>query len=257
VLGERGDMSGEAASRSSLGLPGVQQQLLEAVAATGTPVVLVLMNGRPLILEWASDHVPAIVETWFLGVEAGNATADVLFGDVNPSARLPVTFPRVLGQVPLYYNHRNTGRPPDPNNKYTSKYIDVPVTPRYPFGYGLSYTTFAYSNLKLSAARARVSDTVTATVTVTNSGSREGTEVVQLYVHDEVASVSRPVRELKAFRRVTLKPGESRAVDLRIALRDLWFIGLDMKPVVEPGTFRLYVGANSAEGLEASFECIP
>jgi beta-glucosidase len=257
VLGERGDMSGEAASRASLGLPGVQQQLLEAVAATGTPVVLVLMNGRPLILEWASDHVPAIVETWFLGIEAGNATADVLFGDVNPSARLPVTFPRVLGQVPLYYNHRNTGRPPDVNNKFSSKYIDVPVTPRYPFGYGLSYTTFAYSNLKLSAARARVSDTITATVTVTNSGSREGTEVVQLYVRDEVASVSRPVRELKAFRRVTLKPGESRPIDLRVALRDLWFIGLDMKPVVEQGTFRVYVGPNSAAGLEASFECIP
>src|SRR5712692_122583 len=257
VLGERGDMSGEAASRSSLGLPGTQEQLLEAVAATGTPVVLVLMNGRPLILEWASDHVPAIVETWFLGVEAGNATADVLFGDVNPSGRLPVTFPRVLGQIPLYYNHRNTGRPPDPNNKYSSKYIDVPVTPRYPFGFGLSYTTFTYSDLRLSAARARATDTITATVTVTNSGSREGTEVVQLYVHDVVASVARPVRELKAFRRVTLKPGESRGVELRVALRDLWFYGLDMKPVVEPGTFRVYVGPNSAEGLEASFECIP
>ncbi len=257
VLGERGDMSGEAASRASLGLPGVQQQLLEAVAATGTPVVLVLMNGRPLILEWASDHVPAIVETWFLGIEAGNAAADVLFGDVNPSGRLPVTFPRVLGQVPLYYNHRNTGRPPDPKNKFSSKYIDVPVTPRYPFGYGLSYGTFAYSNLKLSAARARVSDTVTATVTVTNSGSREGTEVVQLYVRDEVASVSRPVRELKAFRRVALRPAESRTLELRIAVRDLWFYGLDMKPVVEPGTFRVYVGPNSAEGLEATFECTP
>ncbi len=257
VLGERGDMSGEAASRSSLGLPGVQQQLLEAVAATRTPVVLVLMNGRPLILEWAADHVPAIVETWFLGVEAGNATADVLFGDVDPSGRLPVTFPRVLGQVPLYYNHRNTGRPPDVNNKFSSKYIDVPVTPRYPFGFGLSYTTFAYSNLKLSAARARASDSITATVAVANTGNREGTEVVQLYVRDEVASVSRPVRELKAFRRVTLKPGESRSVDLRIALKDLWFYGLDMKPVVEPGTFRVFVGANSAEGLEATFECIP
>src|SRR5712691_5646622 len=186
VLGERGDMSGEAASRSSLGLSGVQEQLLEAVAATGTPVVLVLMNGRPLILEWASDHVPAIVETWFLGVEAGNATADVLFGDVNPSGRLPITFPRVLGQVPLYYNHRNTGRPPDVNNKFSSKYIDVPVTPRYPFGFGLSYTTFAYSSLKLSAARARATDTITASVTVTNTGAREGTEVVQLYVRDEV-----------------------------------------------------------------------
>jgi len=257
VLGERGDMSGEAASRSSLGLPGVQQQLLEAVAATGTPVVLVLMNGRPLILEWASDHVPAILETWFLGVEAGNAIADVLFGDVNPNGRLPITFPRVLGQVPIYYNHRNTGRPYDASNKFTSKYIDVSNSPRYPFGYGLSYTTFTYSDLKLSTPRARVADTVTATVTLTNTGKREGTEVVQLYVRDEVASVSRPVRELKAFQRVTLKPGESRAVSLRVAVKDLWFYGLDMKPVVEPGTFRVYVGPNSAEGQEASFECIP
>ena len=257
VLGERHDMSGEAASRASLGLPGKQQELLEAVVATGTPVVLVLMNGRPLVLEWAAEHVPAIVETWFLGVEAGNATADVLFGDVNPSGRLPVTFPRALGQVPLYYNHRNTGRPAQPQNKFSSKYIDVSNDPRYPFGFGLSYTTFAYRDLRLSTARARVSDTVTATVTLTNTGTREGTEVVQLYVRDEVASVSRPVRELKAFQRVTLKPNESRAVTLHVAVKDLWFIGLDMKPVVEPGTFRVYVGPNSAEGLEASFECIP
>ncbi|OLD66036.1 MAG: glycosyl hydrolase, partial [Ignavibacteria bacterium 13_1_40CM_2_61_4] len=184
VLGEREDMSGEAASRSMLGLPGVQEHLLEAVAATGTPIVLVLMNGHPLILEWAADHVPAIVETWFLGVEAGNATADVLFGDANPSGKLPVTIPHSLGQIPLYYNHRNTGRPHEANNKYTSKYLDVPVTPRYPFGFGLTYTTFAFSNLKLSTARARASDTVTATVTVANTGSREGTEVVQLYVRD-------------------------------------------------------------------------
>ncbi|MGH7520309.1 MAG: beta-glucosidase BglX [Gemmatimonadales bacterium] len=257
VLGERHDMSGEAASRSMLGLPGVQQQLLEAVAATGTPVVLVLMNGRPLVLEWAAEHVPAILETWYLGVEAGNATADVLFGDANPSGRLPVTFPRSLGQVPLYYNARNTGRPMQPQNKFSSKYLDVPNTPRYPFGFGLSYTTYAYRDLKLSPARARVSDTVTATVTVSNTGTREGTEVVQLYVRDEVASVSRPVRELKAFQRVTLKPNESRTVTLRVAVKDLWFIGLDMRPVVEPGTFRVYVGPNSAEGLEATFECTP
>ena len=257
VLGERHDMSGEAASRAELGLPGVQQQLLETVAATGTPVVLVLMNGRPLILEWAAQHVPAIVETWYLGVEAGNATADVLFGDYNPSGKLPVTFPRALGQVPVYYNHRNTGRPMQPQNKFSSKYIDVPNEPRYPFGFGLSYTTFAYRDLRLSTARARVSDTVTATVTVANTGTREGTEVVQLYVRDEVASVSRPVRELKAFRRVALRPNESRNVELKIAVRDLWFIGLDMKPVVEPGTFRVFVGPNSAEGLEATFECIP
>jgi beta-glucosidase len=256
VLGERHDMSGEAASRSSLGLPGVQQQLLEAVAATGTPVVLVLMNGRPLILEWAAEHVPAIVETWYLGVEAGNATAEVLFGEVNPSGRLVATFPRSVGQIPLYYNHRNTGRPPA-GDKFTSKYIDVPVTPRYPFGYGLSYTTFAYRDLKLSAARIGPADTVKITVTLANTGTREGTEIVQLYVRDEVGSVARPVRELKGFRRVTLKPGESRPVELRLAARDLAFYGLDMKLAVEPGTFRVFVGPNSAEGLEAVFEVIP
>ncbi len=266
VLGERHDMSGEAASRASLGLPGVQQQLLEAVAATGTPVVLVLMNGRPLILEWAAEHVPAIVEAWFLGVETGNATADVLFGDVNPSGRLPVTFPRALGQIPLYYNHRNTGRPPSPE-KYSSKYIDVPVTPRYPFGYGLSYTTFAYRDLKvafhtttgsrdLQAGPVRLgpNDTLSVVVTVANTGTREGTEVAQLYVRDEVASVARPVRELKGFSRVTLKPGEARRIELRLAARDLAFYGLDMKRTVEPGTFRVFVGPNAAEGLEATFE---
>ena len=253
VLGERHDMSGEAASRATLGLPGVQQQLLEAVAATGTPVVLVLMNGRPLILEWAAEHVPSIVETWFLGVEAGNATAEVLFGDVNPSGRLAVTFPRSIGQIPLYYNHRNTGRPPSAE-RFTSKYLDVPVTPRYPFGYGLSYTTFAYRDLKLSAARVGPGDTVRVTVTVANTGPREGTEVVQLYVRDEVGSVARPVRELKGFRRVTLKPGEARAVELRLAVRDLAFYGLDMRPTVEAGTFRVFVGPNSVQGLEATFE---
>jgi beta-glucosidase len=253
VLGERHDMSGEAASRSSLGLPGVQQQLLEAVSATGTPVVLVLMNGRPLVLEWAAEHVPAIVETWYLGVEAGNATAEVLFGDFNPSGRLTTTFPRSVGQIPLYYNHRNTGRPPAAD-KFTSKYIDVPVTPRYPFGYGLSYTTFAYRDLKLSSPRIGPTDTVKVTVTVANTGTREGTEIVQLYVRDEVGSVARPVRELKGFRRITLKPGESRPVELRLAAQDLAFYGLDMKRVVEAGTFRVFVGPNSIEGLEGTFE---
>ncbi|HKA60460.1 MAG TPA: glycoside hydrolase family 3 N-terminal domain-containing protein [Gemmatimonadales bacterium] len=257
VLGERGEMSGEAASRSMIGLPGVQQQLLEAVAATGTPVVLVLMNGRPLTFEWAVANVPAIVETWFLGVEAGNATADVLFGDVNPSGRLPVTFPRSLGQVPLYYNQRNTGRPYDPNSKWNSRYIDVPNTPRYPFGYGLSYTTFAYRDLRVTNPRIRATDTLAVSVTLANTGSREGTEVVQLYVRDEVGSVARPVRELKAFQRVTLKPGESRAVNLRVAAQDLAFYGLDMKRIVEPGSFRIFVGSNSAEGLEGRFEVAP
>ncbi|HEV8266448.1 MAG TPA: glycoside hydrolase family 3 N-terminal domain-containing protein [Gemmatimonadales bacterium] len=256
VLGERHDMSGEAASRASLDLPGVQQQLLEAVAATGTPVVLVLMNGRPLILEWAAERVPAIVETWFLGVETGHAVADVLFGDVTPSGKLPVTIPRSVGQIPLYYNHKNTGRPPAAQ-KYTSKYLDVAVTPRYPFGYGLSYTTFAYRDLRLSAARIPSTGSLMVSVTVTNTGAREGTEVVQLYVRDEVASVTRPVRELKNWGRATLRPGESKTVVLQLRARDLAFHDARMRLTTEPGTFRVFVGPNSAEGLEATFEVTP
>jgi beta-glucosidase len=176
---------------------------------------------------------------------------------VNPGGKLPVTFPRTVGQVPLYYDHLNTGRPPKADNRYTSKYLDVPNTPRYPFGYGLSYTTFTYRDLRVANPRIKATDTLAVTVTVANTGSREGTEVVQLYVRDEVASVARPVRELKAFQRVTLKPGESRAVNLRVAGKDLAFYGLDMKRVVEPGTFRVYVGPNSAEGQETVFEVVP
>jgi beta-glucosidase len=257
VLGERHDMSGEAASRSSLDLPGRQQQLLEAIHATGTPVVLVLMNGRPLILEWAAERVPAIVETWFLGVEAGSAISDVLFGVVNPSGRLPVTIPRALGQVPLYYNHKNTGRPVELNNKFTSKYIDVPNTPRWPFGYGLSYTTFGYRDLRVATPRVGQNDTLRVAVTVTNSGSREGSTVVQLYVRDEVGSVTRPVRELKGFRRVALAPRESRSVEFTIPAKELAFWGLERRFVVEPGWFQVFVGANSAEGLQGRFEVIP
>jgi beta-glucosidase len=256
VLGEAGDMSGEAASRANIDLPGVQQQLLEAVHATGTPVVLVLMNGRPLTIPWAAEHVPAIVESWFLGVEAGPALAAVLFGDVSPSGKLPVTFPRSVGQIPLYYNHKNTGRPTGPD-KYTSKYTDLPVTPLFPFGHGLSYTTFNYSDLRLSALRITPTGTLRASVTVTNSGSREGAEVVQLYVHDEVASVTRPVRALAGFRRVALKPGEARTVDFPLTAKELGLYNQSMKFVVEPGKFRVFVGGSSVGGLEAEFEVTP
>src|SRR5712691_3997058 len=197
VLGERGDMSGEAASRSTLGLSGVQEQLLEAVQGTGTPVVLVVMSGRPLAVAWAADHVPAIVQAWQLGIETGHALADVLFGDVSPSGKLPVTVPRSVGQVPIYYNHKNTGRPPAAG-KYNSKYIDLPVSPLYPFGYGLSYTTFSYSDLRLSAPRIGPAGSLTVSAAVTNTGPREGTEVAQLYVRDEVASITRPVRDRKS-----------------------------------------------------------
>jgi len=253
VLGEAGDMSGEAASRADIDLPGVQPRLLEAIQATGTPVVLVVMSGRPLTIPWAAEHVPAILESWFLGVEDGPALAAVLFGDVSPSGKLPVTFPRAVGQIPLYYNHKNTGRPTGPD-KYTSKYTDLSVTPLFPFGHGLSYTTFSYSDLKLSAPRITPTGTLRVSVTVTNTGSREGAEVVQLYVHDEVASVTRPVRALAGFRRVSLKPGEARTVELPLAAKELGLYNKDMKFVVEPGKFRVFVGGSSVGGLEAEFE---
>ena len=253
LLGEAGDMSGEAASRANIDLPGVQPRLLEAIYATGTPIVLVLMNGRPLTIPWAAEHVPAIVESWFLGVETGPALAAVLFGDVSPSGKLPATFPRAVGQIPLYYNHKNTGRPTGPE-KYTSKYTDLPVTPLFPFGHGLSYTTFGYSDLRLSTPRIAPAGTLRASVTVTNSGSREGAEVVQLYVHDEVASVTRPVRALAGFRRVSLKPGEARTVDFQLTPKELGLYNKDMKFVVEPGKFRVFVGGSSVGGLEAEFE---
>ncbi len=253
VLGEAGDMSGEAASRADIDLPGVQPRLLEAIHATGTPVVLVIMNGRPLTIPWAAEHVPAIVESWFLGVETGPALAAVLFGDVSPSGKLPATFPRTVGQIPLYYNHTNTGRPTGPD-KYTSKYIDLPVTPLFPFGHGLSYTTFGYADLRLGAPRLTPTGTQRVSVTVTNTGTREGAEVVQLYVHDEVASVTRPVRALAGFRRVSLKPGEARTVDFQLTSKELGLYNQSMKFVVEPGKFRVFVGGSSVGGLEAEFE---
>src|SRR6184192_1059861 len=253
VLGEAGDMSGEAASRSSLGLPGVQQQLLEAVHATGTAVVLILMNGRPLTVQWAADHVPAIVEAWFLGVETGPALAGVLFGDVSPSGKLPVTFPRAVGQIPIYYNHKNTGRPAG-TDKYTSKYTDLPSSPLFPFGHGLSYTSFEYKELKLSAPTITPGGTLKVSATVTNTGAREGAEVAQLYVNDGVGTVTRPVRALAGFRRVSLKPGESRTVEFALTPKELGLYDQRMKFVVEPGKFRVYVGGSSVGGLEGEFE---
>ena len=253
VLGEAAEMSGEAASRAKLDLPGVQPRLLEAIHATGTPVVLVVMSGRPLTIAWAAERVPAIVESWFPGVETGPALAAVLFGDVSPSGKLPVTFPRAVGQIPLYYNHKNTGRPTGPD-KYTSKYIDLPVTPLFPFGHGLSYTTFSYSDLRLSPPRISPAGTLRASVTLTNTGAREGAEVVQLYVHDEVASVTRPVRQLAGFRRVSLKPGEARTVEFLLTAKELGLYNRDIRFVVEPGTFRVFVGGSSVGGLEAEFE---
>ncbi|MCA1603456.1 MAG: glycoside hydrolase family 3 C-terminal domain-containing protein, partial [Acidobacteria bacterium] len=199
AIGESAEMSGEASSRSSLDLPGRQLDLVKAVQATGKPVVVVLMNGRPLTVNWIAENTPAILETWFAGTEAGNAIADVLFGDVNPGGKLPVTFPRSVGQIPLYYNHMNTGRPPDPNSKWTSKYLDIDWKPLFPFGYGLSYTQFALSNLQLSAPGIRPDGNLTVSVDVQNTGRRTGDEVVQLYIRDVAASRTRPVKELKGF----------------------------------------------------------
>jgi len=256
AIGESADMSGEARSRSSLDLPGRQLELAKAIQATGKPVVVVLMNGRPMSINWLADNVPAIVETWFAGSQAGHAIADVLFGDVNPGGKLPVTFPRAVGQVPLYYNHMSTGRPPDPNNPYTSKYIDVPWTPLYPFGYGLSYTQFRFANLQLSAPRIRPDGSLKVSVEVENIGKRVGDEVAQLYIRDVAGSRTRPVKELKGFERITLKPGERRRVEFTLTPAHLGFYNRDMKFVVEPGAFKVWVGADSASGLESSFEVV-
>jgi beta-glucosidase len=254
VVGESADMSGEASSRSSLDLPGGQMELVQAIHATGKPYAVVLMNGRPLTVNWMAENSPAILETWFAGTQAGNAVADVLFGDVNPGGKLPVTFPRSVGQIPIYYSAKSTGRPPDPNNKYTSKYLDVPVTPLYPFGFGLSYTQFRLSNLQLSARSIPANGQVTASVEVENTGARAGDEVVQLYIQDVASSRTRAVRELKGFERVTLRPGEKRRVEFTLGPEHLGFYNSEMRFVVEPGAFKVFVGDSSVGGLESGFE---
>jgi beta-glucosidase len=254
VIGETGDMSGEAASRASLDLPGRQLDLARELIALGKPLAIVLMNGRPLSIPFLAERAPAILEAWFPGTEGGDAVADVLFGRVNPGGKLPVTFPRTVGQVPLYYNHMNTGRPYNEQEKYTSKYLDAPSTPLYPFGYGLSYTTFRFLDLRLSATRVPVDGQIVARITVENTGQRAGDEVVQLYLRDVAASVTRPVLELKGFRRVALEPGERRSVEFTLTRDALGFYNRDMRWIVEPGQFRVRVGNSSVGGLEASFE---
>ena len=252
AVGESADMSGEASSRSSLDLPGRQLDLLKAIQQTGKPMVTVLMNGRPLTISWLATNAGAILETWFSGTQGGNAIADVLFGDVNPGGKLPATFPRNIGQVPLYYNHMHTGRPPVENQKYTSKYLDSPWTPLYPFGFGLSYTQFRISNLQLSAPSIRSDGRVTVTVDVENTGQRAGDEVVQLYIRDVAASVTRPVMELRGFQRIALQPGAKRRVEFVLGPEHLGFYNRDLKFVVEPGEFKIMVGANSQDVTETS-----
>ena len=270
ALGESAEMSGEGGSRSNLDLPGNQQQLLEAVVATGRPVVLVVFSGRPLVLNWAAQHVPAIVEAWFPGVEAGNALANVLYGDVVPSGKLPMSFPRAVGQEPLYYNQLPTGRPPvgvdlnKPNTgdaRFISRYIDVPNDALFPFGYGLSYTTFSYANVAVSRASVPLSEAhaasgkqlVTATATVKNTGTRAATEIVQCYVRNLGASLSQPVRSLQGFQRVTLQPGESKQVTFDLGFRELSFYNNAGEAVIEPTDYTVWIGGSSLADQHAGF----
>jgi beta-glucosidase len=253
VLGEPYDYSGEAASRTSLTLPGRQRTLAGAVLDTGTPTAAVLLNGRPLAIPDLAENAPAILEAWYPGTEAGTAVADLLFGDAVPSGKLPVTIPRNVGQVPIYYNHASTGRPPKADTDYTSTYLNTPWTPLYPFGHGLSYTSFRYGPPRVSTDSLVMGDTVTVTVELTNTGDRTGTEVVQLYVEDPVAEVARPVRELRAFERVTLDPGASQTVRFAITMDDLAFVGRDGRRRVDPGRFHVHVGTSSAETQRATF----
>lgn len=253
ALGESQGMTGEAASRTDIGIPENQRTLLKAVLATGKPVVLVLMNGRPMTLEWEDAHVPAILETWLLGTQAGNAIADVLFGDYNPAGKLTMTFPRNTGQIPVYYNAKHTGRPIDPTNKYSSKYLDAPNTPLYPFGYGLSYTQFGYGDLRVSRGQLAAGGSLEVSVTVTNTGSYDGEEVVQLYVQDLVGSVTRPVKELKGFKKIFLQKGANQIVSFRISASDLKFYNKDLRLVTEPGDYKVFVGGNSRDVQEARF----
>lgn len=254
VLGESANMTGEAQSRASLALPGAQQALAERLYATGKPLVVLLMNGRPLAIPWLAEHVPAILETWYLGLETGHAVANVLFGDVNPSGKLPITFPRAVGQLPIYYAHKPTGRPPSASEYYTSKYSDVPWTPLYPFGHGLSYTEFKYGPPRLSAKRIAPTETLRVQVTVTNTGRRAGEEVVQLYLHDQVASVTRPVKELRGFARITLAAGAARTLSFSLEPEDLAFLDANFERVIEPGKFTLFVGSSSSDVQAAAFE---
>lgn len=256
VLGEAADMTGESSSMTNIDLPESQKTLLKALVATGKPVVLVLMNGRPMTLTWEDEHVPAIVDAWFGGTEAGNGIADVLFGNYNPSGKLTMTFPRNAGQIPIYYNHKNTGRPyiEGQGTKFKSDYLDVSNDPLYPFGYGLSYTTFSYSDVTLDKTNVSGNQSLTATVIVSNSGAIAGEETVQLYIGDPVASVTQPLKKLKGFQKITLQPGESKQVSFTLTNNDLKFYNSNLKYDWEPGQFIIYIGPNSRDVKSATVE---
>lgn len=250
ALGESAEMTGESSSRSEIDLPKNQKELLKALLKIGKPVVLVLFTGRPLAIKWENDNVPAILNVWFGGSEAGDAIADVLFGDVNPSGKLSTTFPQNVGQIPLYYNHKNTGRPlPEGKwfEKFRSNYLDVSNEPVYPFGFGLSYSTFKYSQVSLSTDHPKGAQAITASVQVTNTGDRDGKEVVQLYIHDVVGSVTRPVKELKGFQKIMVKAGETKTVSFTITPNDLKFYNEELKYDWEAGEFEIMIGTNSRD----------
>ncbi len=253
VVGEPAAYSGEASSRSDISLPGQQVALIQAIAATGKPYVVVLMNGRPLTLRWVADNAPALLEAWFPGTEGGHAVADVLFGKADPGGKLPMSFPRDVGQIPISYNELPTGRPYDPNNKYTSKYLDVPNTPQYPFGYGLSYTTFALSNLHLSASSVSTSGTLTVSADLTNTRAVAGDDVAQLYIHEDGTSILQPVRRLEGFQRVTLAPGQTKTVTFTLGPSNIGFYNNLGQFAVEPGAVNVYVGDSSVGGLQGQF----
>ncbi len=258
VVGESQGMTGEAASRSDISLPGKQLDLLKALHAIGKPLVIVLMNGRPLTIKWEEENASAILETWFAGMEGGNAIADVLFGDYNPAGKLTATFPQSVGQIPIYYNHKNTGRPfqGQKNEKYSSQYLDISNEPLYPFGFGLSYTTFSYSNLAVNKKKFQGTEKVEVTIDVKNTGQYDGEEVVQLYLQDVVGSVTRPVKELKGFKKIFFKAGESQTVKFVITEEDLKFYTLNMDYKSEPGEFKVYVGGNSRDVTETSITLV-
>ncbi len=258
-IGERRDMSGEAKSRSNLGIPGVQEELLKELLATGKPVVVLINAGRPLVFNYTAENAPAILYTWWLGSEAGNAIADVLFGDYNPSAKLAITFPRSVGQIPIYYSHFNTGRPAtnDSNRNYNSSYNDESIFPKYEFGYGLSYTSFQYSNLQMSKKKMKANEQIEVSVTITNTGKYDGEEIVQLYLRDKVGSIVRPVKELKDFQKISLKTGEAKTIKFIISKEKLSFYNQQLQWVAEPGDFDLMIGASSRDiRLNDKFELI-
>jgi beta-glucosidase len=256
VLGEDGFQSGEGRSRTSIGIPGVQQELLEEVYKVNKNIVLVLMNGRPLNINWADKNIPSIVEAWQLGTQTGNAVAQVLYGDYNPSGKLPMSFPRSVGQIPIYYNYKNTGRPGPKKEIFWSHYNDEVNTPLYPFGYGLSYTSFEYSNIKIDNKNLIPGETLNVSVDLKNTGNYSGKEVVQLYIKDRFASVTRPVRELKGFEMVMLSPGETKTINFEISESLLKFYTANETWESESGFFDIFIGTNSNANLQESFELI-